>query len=75
MSPADIYQPGKLREWRAATGKRREEVAVDLGISSIWVKQVENAERMPSLQLLTRMAEYYGHTLHELLVPAHQQAS
>jgi transcriptional regulator with XRE-family HTH domain len=75
IDPATIYDPAKLRAWRAEAGERREHVAVALGFSATWLKQVENAERMPSLQLLTRLAEHYGHTLGDVLVSEQAAAS
>lgn len=61
----------KLRAWREATGKRRVRVAADLDISEQWLRALETGERgrTPSLDMLGRLAAYYGHEPGELLLP------
>ena len=64
-----LYDAAKLRAWREASGKRREQVALDLGISANWLADVESGRERtrPSLELLTALARYYGHGPAELL--------
>jgi transcriptional regulator with XRE-family HTH domain len=66
--PARLYDYAKLRAWRDEAGLRRERVAVDLDMSARWLEQLELGRKTPSVQLLTRLAAYYGHQAGELLM-------
>ena len=63
------WDHAKLRAWRDESGKRRERVAADLGISYPWLTILESGagDRGPSLDVLIRLARYYGHEPGELL--------
>ena len=64
-----LYDHLKLRAWREAAGLSREEACVRIGCSCSWLTALELgvARRMPSLAMLTRLAEVYGHEPGELL--------
>lgn len=72
--PARLYDPVKLRAWREQAHLSREQVCTQLGISYPWLAALEqgpSGDRQPSLQLLTQLAQLYGHQPGELLeVPA-----
>ena len=69
MAGEPLYEYAKLRAWRADAGLRLERVAADLEISAGWLRRLElgGDGRAPSLDLLNRLAAYYGHGLHELI--------
>jgi transcriptional regulator with XRE-family HTH domain len=63
-----LFDHAKLAAWRAESGLRREEVCVHVGISASWLSALERGEgRAPSLEVLTRLAVFYGHGPGELL--------
>lgn len=63
-----LYDHAKLRAWRDEAGLTREQVCVGVGdLSAYHLGQLEGGSRVPSLQLLTRLAEFYGHPPGELL--------
>ena len=64
------WDHAKLRAWREEAGLRRERVAADLEISYPWLVILEHGtgDRTPSLDILTRLAHYYGHEPGELLM-------
>jgi len=68
-----LYDHVKLRAWREEAGLRRTQVAADLAITEQWLADLEtatNPKRQPSLDLLARLARYYGRGLAELLTEA-----
>lgn len=67
---ARLFDHRLLRAWREECGYTREQVCVTLGIGYPWLTQLEGGGqgRIPSLQLLTRLAELYGHQASELLM-------
>jgi len=60
----------KLRAWREATGLSITEAAARVGTSYPWLVQLEGGynRNQPSVQLLTALAELYGHQPGELLL-------
>jgi transcriptional regulator with XRE-family HTH domain len=64
-----LYDNEKLRAWRAAAGLSREQVWAEVGCSVAWLQELEQGTsgRSPSLDLLTRLAKFYGHEPAELL--------
>ena len=70
MAGEPLYDFTKLRAWRTDQHLRRERVCADLGISTGWLARLElgGDGRAPSLDLLNRLAAYYGHALHELII-------
>jgi transcriptional regulator with XRE-family HTH domain len=66
--PAPLYDYAKLRAWRDEAGLRREQVAVDLSISARWLEALEVGRKTPSVQMLSRLAAYYGHQAGELMM-------
>ena len=49
----------RLRESREKRGLRNSQVALYLGITTSYVSQLENGKKQPSLEMLTRLVEYY----------------
>ena len=74
VSAAGLYNHELLRTWRDQAGITRERVGVDLGIGASWLGILENGGRgrVPSLELLVRLARYYGHEPGELLTASPQ---
>jgi transcriptional regulator with XRE-family HTH domain len=64
-----LYDHAKLRAWRNAAGLSREQVWAGVGVSVAWLAELEagNARSSPSLDLLVRLARFYGHQPAELL--------
>lgn len=64
-----LYDHAKLRAWRAEAGLTREEVWAGVGVSVAWLADLEQgrAGHAPSLDLLVRLARFYGHEPAELL--------
>ena len=64
-----LYDHVKLREWREAKGWSREYACVQIPCSCSWLNALELGvtRRMPSLTMITRLAEVYGHEPGELL--------
>jgi transcriptional regulator with XRE-family HTH domain len=63
----------KLREWREATGLRRERVAADNHISVAWLNAIEmgtTGQRQVGVDTLIELCRYFGHELAELIIPA-----
>jgi transcriptional regulator with XRE-family HTH domain len=67
-----LYDNAKLRQWRADAGLTREQVWAEVGVSVAWLAELEQGRpsSAPSLDLLVRLARFYGHEPAELLVPA-----
>lgn len=50
----------KLKKLRSNKGKQQKEVAIDLGISSTGYSSYENDLRMPGINMLIKIADYYN---------------
>jgi len=69
-----LYDHAKLLAWRVEADLTREQVCVAGGISFPWLSALERGEgRAPSLAVLTRLAQLYGHEPGELLAGVPQQ--
>lgn len=66
--PAQFYDFTLLRQWREQAGLTATKVAADLDISYSWLDQLERGRRVGSVQLLTRLANHYGHQAGELML-------
>ena len=66
MSEASITQE-RLRTLRAESGKNQDTVAEECGISRIALARYEGGQRMPKMNILARLAEYYGVTVDYLM--------
>lgn len=64
-----LYDNAKLRAWRIEAGLSREEVWAAVGVSVMWLAELEQGRtgHAPSLELLVRLARFYGHEPGELL--------
>jgi transcriptional regulator with XRE-family HTH domain len=64
-----LYDHAKLRQWRDDAGLSREQVWLEVGVSVAWLAELEHGRtaRAPSLGLLVRLAQFYGHQPGELL--------
>ena len=64
-----LYDHALLRDWRRQAKLSREEVWAGTGCSVTWLRDLEQgrAGRAPSLDLLVRLAQFYGHDPAELL--------
>lgn len=64
-----LYDNAKLRTWRAEAELTREQVCALVGISAAWLAELENGttKAAPSLDLLVRLARFYGREPGELL--------
>ena len=80
MSPTVAAMPGtttpgrsagfdhaKLRAWREAAGLYRERVCVDVGISASFLGLLEDGLRVPSVDTVIKLADFYGHELATLI--------
>lgn len=67
MPAAALYDHEKLRAWRAESGLTRTEASHAAGIAYPTLAQLESGRHNPSLEMLTRLAELYGHAPAELL--------
>jgi DNA-binding XRE family transcriptional regulator len=65
--PPALYDPAKLRAWRADSGLTREQVCSMTGVSYPWLRKLERGEADPSLKLLVTLARFYGHEPGELV--------
>jgi transcriptional regulator with XRE-family HTH domain len=67
---ARLYDHDKLRAWRAESGKSRERVCADLEFSAAWLAALETGQHRarPSVEMIVRLARYYGHQPGELLL-------
>lgn len=54
------YLPAVLKEQRAESGKCQTEIAQDLGISQKVYSTYECGTREPNIEMLIKMAEYFG---------------
>ena len=50
----------RIRELRTAKGQTGGQVATYLGITSVHVSNIESGKRKPSLDLLAKLAHYFG---------------
>lgn len=66
---APLYDHHKLRQWRHDAGLSREQVWAGTGVSVKWLGDLERgtARSDPSLDLLVRLARFYGHEPGDLL--------
>lgn len=66
---------GSLRELRDQRGWSRKDLAERSGLSYPYVSQLENGDREPSVDTLTKLAETFGLAVDALLAPATNQRS
>lgn len=66
MSETSITQE-RLRDLRTISGKNQETVAEECGISRIALARYEGGQRMPKMNILAKLAEYYGVTVDYLM--------
>lgn len=63
-----------LRRWRDESGRTPEEIAWRAGISYPYLRALESGGKVPSLDVLARIAAVYGKPPGDLLVAAGQPA-
>ena len=66
MSETSITQE-RLRDLRAKSGKNQDTVSEECGISRIALARYEGGQRMPKMNILAKLAEYYGVTVDYLM--------
>lgn len=66
MSETSITQE-RLRNLRAKSGKNQDTVAEACDISRIALARYESGQRMPKMNILAKLAEYYGVTVDYLM--------
>jgi transcriptional regulator with XRE-family HTH domain len=72
--PAALYDHEKLRAWRDQAKLTRTEASHAAGIAYPTLADLEAGRaRQPSLEVLTRLAELYGHAPGELLPAARRR--
>jgi transcriptional regulator with XRE-family HTH domain len=59
-----------LRDLRDERGWSRKDLAARTGLSYPYISQLENGDREPSFDTLTRLAEAFGLAVEELIAPA-----
>ncbi|HEX4399643.1 MAG TPA: helix-turn-helix transcriptional regulator [Trebonia sp.] len=59
-----------LRQWRYDAALTREQVWAGTGCSVAWLRDLEAGRAIPSLDMLGRLARFYGHEPGELLAGA-----
>jgi transcriptional regulator with XRE-family HTH domain len=59
-----------LRTWREDAGLTCEQVWAGTGCSVAWLRDLEGGRGIPSLEMLSRLARFYGHDPRELLAGA-----
>jgi transcriptional regulator with XRE-family HTH domain len=63
-----LYDHAKLRAWREEAGLTVTKAAAQLDISYSWLAKLETGNAIPPrLDVLDRLARFYGHGLAELL--------
>jgi len=63
-----LYDHVKLRTWRETSGLSLTAASAALGMSYPWLAGLESGRaRNPTVEVLTRLAELYGHQPAELL--------
>jgi transcriptional regulator with XRE-family HTH domain len=67
-----LYDHRKLRQWRDDAGLSREQVWAGTGCSVSWLTQLElgRTDSTPSLDMLVKLARFYGREPGELLAAA-----
>jgi transcriptional regulator with XRE-family HTH domain len=55
-----------LRTWRLGSGLRAEQVCVKADISFSYLRAIEDGQRSPSADVLTRLAGVYGQDVRDL---------
>lgn len=65
----DIANPigTKLLELRTERGETQEQVAESIGISYVSLSRYETGQRMPKMNILSRLADHYGVTVDEIM--------
>ncbi len=66
MAYEDVL-PTRLRMERARIKKTQKQVAESTGITTAAICNYENGDRIPTLQTLARLAEYYGASIDYLV--------
>lgn len=67
MKLSDDVFPNRLIELRQNKGLKRQELANDLGISRAGLEYYEKGSRKPNIDILLKLADYYGVTCDYLL--------
>lgn len=57
----------KLLELRTEKGETQEQVADSIGISYVSLSRYETGQRMPKMDILSRLADHYGVTVDEIM--------
>jgi GTP pyrophosphokinase len=60
----------RLREMREARGLSQKELAEQLGITQVAISGWERGAREPDLEMMVRLAEFFGVGLTEFVEPA-----
>lgn len=64
-SPKDVVE--RLRMLRARAGLTQEELGVRAGRSTRWVINIENSEKLPSMEQLALLSRVYGIAVQDIL--------
>ena len=56
-----------IREFRVRQGMSQQELAEELGVSSVAVSKWERGQTQPGIQALTQMADIFGVTVDDLI--------
>ncbi len=72
MSPVEpdtgrLFDYDTLRAWREEAGLTREQVWLGTECSVAWLRDLEAGRAVPSLDMLARLARFYGRDPRELL--------
>lgn len=57
----------KLLDLRLERGETQEQVADSIGISYVSLSRYETGQRMPKMNILSRLADHYGVTVDEIM--------
>ena len=60
----------KLKQYRDKSGKTRNELAADIGISVRYVAFLESGDRTPSLDVADKIARYFNATIEDIFLPS-----
>jgi transcriptional regulator with XRE-family HTH domain len=66
MAYEDVL-PTRLRMERARVKKTQKQVAEEIGITAAAICNYENGERVPTLQTLAQLADFYGASIDYLV--------
>jgi transcriptional regulator with XRE-family HTH domain len=58
----------KARSWREDRELSREQVCAEVGISASYLTMIEVGLRVPRIEVVIRLADFYGHEPGELLI-------